>query len=339
MAEDFALVSTDTGEMTVGSEPQKASQTAYALAEIQGAMVLAKRFPRDYKECYGRLMMACKRKALAEKAEYRFPRGGSTVSGKTVVIARVAAQCYGNIRWGTDVIHDDTSTRTVRGWAWDIELNNKVSYDDTFKKVIQRKNKRTGETEWIVPDERDLRELTNRKGAICVRNSLLDILPRDYTDDSIDACRLTLASNITDPRAAAKNLIKAFGDMGVTVPMLNEYLESEQWTKDHIVDLTAVLNSINDGQAKIDEFFAVKTESKQSKSDKVAQDLVSKAQGIKEQLSPEETERQAVIADIYELLKNKKLAEHRDIFTESALKGMSLDALILQRDNLKDAAR
>ena len=252
-------VNKNTGELgyqpvaiTPEGELQVAAQATAVLQEIQGAMILAKKFPRDYKSCWQKFNLACKRKALATKAEYKFPRGKGQVKGATVVIARVGAQCWGNIRWGFVITRDDEGARSIIGWAWDIEENNKVEEPATFKKLIYRKDKG-----WIKPDERELRELTNRHAAICIRNSLLQILPRDYIDDAIESCRETLAKGIDDPRAAGKEIISAFGDLGVTVEMLNNYLGHDQWVKDDIVDLQAVLNAIQDGQAKANEFFGL----------------------------------------------------------------------------------
>ncbi len=50
-----------------------------------------------------------------------------------------------------------------------------MEIDDTFRKKIQRK--RDGQTVWVTPDERDLRELTNKRGAILERNCLLKLQP------------------------------------------------------------------------------------------------------------------------------------------------------------------
>ncbi len=248
MTNENSLVQTE--QMEKGVELHTASASSYAMQEIQGAMILAKKFPRDYKVAYGRLMMACKRKSLAVKAEWSYPRGGKNLSGPSVNLARVEAQCYENIRWGLDIIYDDDTNRHIRAWAWDIEMNIKVTADDFFKKLIYRKK-----DGWITPDERDLRELTNRRGAILVRNCLLQAMPRDFTDDAIIKCRETIASGIDDPRAAAKELIEQFGDLGVTVKMLNDYLGHDQWDKNDIINLTAVYNTLQSGEAKREEYF------------------------------------------------------------------------------------
>jgi len=64
----------------------------------------------------------------------------------------------------------------IRGFAIDLETNASTEYEDQFKRLVQRKG-RDGETHWVQPDERDLRELIGRRGAILVRNAILSYTP------------------------------------------------------------------------------------------------------------------------------------------------------------------
>ena len=53
-------------------------------------------------------------------------------------------------------------------------------------------------TEWTVPDERDLRELTNRRGAICVRNAILALVPPDLVEDAMATADQTLEALLAE---------------------------------------------------------------------------------------------------------------------------------------------
>ena len=68
--------------------------------EVQAAMVIAKRFPRNETESFARIMMACQRKRLAEQAMYEYPRGGTKVTGPSIRLAEAIAQNWGNIDFG-----------------------------------------------------------------------------------------------------------------------------------------------------------------------------------------------------------------------------------------------
>ena len=50
--------------------------TTRAAQEVQAAMVIAKKFPRDETQAIARIDRACKRLGLAEQSEYTYKRGG-----------------------------------------------------------------------------------------------------------------------------------------------------------------------------------------------------------------------------------------------------------------------
>ena len=220
--------------------------------EIQSAIVMAKRIPRDEDMAFSKVMKSCLRSPFAEQCAYSFPRGKGQVMGPSVHLAREAARCWGNIRYGLDIIRDDEESRQIQGWAWDLETNTKVSAEDEFKKLIYRKK-----GGWIKPDERDLRELTNRRGAILVRNCLLQLLPKDLIEDALGKSSETLSAKVrTDPNKAKKDLILAFGQLSVTPEMLSEFLGHplDQSSPSEIAELRTIYRSISDGNSKWSEY-------------------------------------------------------------------------------------
>ena len=58
-----------------------------AMAEVQGAIVLAKRFPRNQVESLDRIQIACQRPGLAEQALYTYSRGGTEITGPSIRLA------------------------------------------------------------------------------------------------------------------------------------------------------------------------------------------------------------------------------------------------------------
>ena len=61
-----------------------------AIQEVQAAVLMARRFPRDVDVSRNRILTACQRKALAESAMYEYPRGGIKVTGPSIRLAEVA---------------------------------------------------------------------------------------------------------------------------------------------------------------------------------------------------------------------------------------------------------
>lgn len=246
---------------------------AMARQEIQAAVVLAKRFPRNEDAAFQRLTTSCKRPAFAADVTYSFPRGGTTVTGPSIYLAREFARLWGNIRHGCDVVADDDEQRTIRAWAWDLETNVKVTSDVTFKKLVQRK--RSGVTQWVEPDERDLRELTNKHAAIAKRNCLFELLPCDMVDDAIAISRRTLLDRAAkDPDELRKNIITGFGSLHITVENLEAYLGHKiaQCTPAELVELRGHYKSIMDGNTTWGEVAAAKASSA-TKSDALAEKL------------------------------------------------------------------
>lgn len=246
-----------------GGELQVMSQTAAVQFELQGAMTLARQFPRDEIGVQSLIKRACSRTELAIRSVYLYPRGGQVIKGPSVHLAREAARMWGNVRYGFYITHDEQNFRTVRGWAWDLQTNNRVEQEDTFKKVKYRK--KDGWTE--ITDERDMRELTNKRGAIVERNCLLKILPAELVDECLKIVipirakwdeeeEKKKAHTLNDPNAQMKVLIDCFQSVGVMADRLGAYLghpiaECSPAELENLRDMYACLK---DGEASWSDF-------------------------------------------------------------------------------------
>lgn len=246
--------------MTNGNELAQSSAAASAQHEIQSAIIIARKFPRNEEACFQRLMKAAMRPSFAEDATYSFPRGGQDVTGPSVNLAREAARLWGNIRFGLYVVRDDEDTRLIRGFAYDVEHNVKVEVEDDFRKLIQRKVKEgpeKGKAVWVIPDERDLRELTNRRGAILLRNALLQVMPKDLIEDALYQCSKTLETEATsNPDGERKRLLLDFGSLNIAVEQIEQKLGHAfaQSTPKELAELRGICKSIQDGHTTWAEY-------------------------------------------------------------------------------------
>jgi len=264
----LAEIKETSGEMT------PTSAAAEKQFEIQSAIVVAKKFPRNEDKAFEKLMKACGRPSFSEEAMYKFPRGGIDIEGPSVNMAREAARVWGNIRYGIDIIVDDDEIRQIRAWAWDMETNVKVTAEDTFKKLIFRKK-----GGWIKPDERDLRELTNRRGAIAVRNCILQILPKDLVEDAMIIAKNTLKDGVSvDPDSAKKKVIMAFSGINVTPDDLETYLghKISGCSPEEVANLRQIYQSISDGNSKWSEYVS-KSEAPEKEEGSLDIDKVKKS--------------------------------------------------------------
>lgn len=241
-----------------------AAAGAGARAELEAMCAMARLNPRDEYKCLTAMVNAAKRPLFAEAATYSFPRGGQNVTGPSVSLMRPLATYWGHIRFGFRIVDDDDDHIGIEGFAHDLQTGAYNVAPDRFKKSIQRRNKNTGKTEWVKPDERDLRELVNRRGAILVRNCVLAVIPPDIVDSVLQQCSATLEAASSgklkqNREDVLRQVVVSFAEFGVTKEMLDQNLGHpiEQMTPAEHVRLQGMYRSIRDGNTKVADHFDV----------------------------------------------------------------------------------
>jgi len=258
------LIPAELGGGEIATEGQLASDLAKA--EQQGsiwmAAMMAKKFPRDEKVCEEKLSKVCELDEFAgniddlnkPSAYYTFPRGGQMISGPSIRMARELNRIWGNRRTGMVITHEDEEKLVIMGYSWDLENNQFESSQDVVRKLIQ---KRTDEgTQWKVPDERDLRELTNRRAAIVIRNCILTLHPRHVIDKAVQQCKETVAGNSPEELFRRTQLmLDAFVKWGITSPQVERYLKKPLGSivGNDLADLRGIYEAIRDGQLTPDD--------------------------------------------------------------------------------------
>lgn len=229
---------------------------------MQAMLALCRTQPRDEIDAVHAMRRASQRAGLALRAEYRFSRGRTPVVGPSVYLAREAARCWGNIHCGFRIISMSDDMINIEGYALDLQTCARVACPDAFRPRVQRKNRRTGETEWVVPDERDLRELINKRGAIAQRNAILQVIPSDVIEDFVEWCRSTSTQAASgelnqDREKTVRSLLVAFRDLRVLQEELEAYLQHSIYECDaeEIAHLRAVWRSMSDGNTKREDHF------------------------------------------------------------------------------------
>lgn len=229
-----------------------------AVQEVQAAVLVAQKMPRDEIRATKRIMEAAKRKSLAEQASYCYPRGKQTVSGPSIRAAETLAKYWGNISYGTKEISQDLKNHTseMLAYAWDLETNTRV------EKVFQVTHKRDTKTGgYNLTDSRDIYELTANMGARRVRACILGVLPSDIVEDFIKECDKTLAGDNDIPfKERLQSMITAFEAIGVNQDMIEKRLgcKADAIIPKQLVDLKKIYTSIKDNFGKIDDYFDTK---------------------------------------------------------------------------------
>lgn len=234
-----------TTEMVVSRQAQ----------EVQAAMVIAKRFPRNEVESYNRIMKACQRKSLAERSMYEYPRGDTRVTGPSIRLAEAMAQNWGNIDFGIIELEQKSGESQVMAYAWDLETNTRQT--KVFSVPHIRATKKGGNVP--LKDPRDIYEMVANQGARRLRACILGVIPGDVIDAAISQCERTLAGDGREPLAdtvrAVANTFET--EYGVTVPMLEKFIgcKIESFTMQNLIRLKKVYVSLKDGMAKRDDYF------------------------------------------------------------------------------------
>ncbi|MCM0703053.1 hypothetical protein [Blautia sp. C3-R-101] len=224
--------------------------------EVQAAMVIAKKFPRDEVESFNRILRACQRKRLAEGAMYEYPRGGTKVTGPSIRLAEAMAQNWGNIDFGILELEQKNGESQVMAYAWDLETNTRQT--KVFSVPHMRGTKRGN-----VPltDPRDIYEMVANQGARRLRACILGVIPGDVVDAAVEECQKTLVSGNTEPLIdRVRKGIKLFEDkFSVTKQMIEKYIgcKSEAFSENDMIRLNNIYRSLRDGMAKREDYFEV----------------------------------------------------------------------------------
>lgn len=228
-------------------------ESSRAIAEAQGKLVIAKRFPRDEARAYAKIMESCRRKGLAEEATYAFPRGGQTVSGPSIRLAEELARAWGNIDYGIRELSRKEGVSEMEAYAWDLETNTSSSQKFSVRHI--RDTRGGGQA---LTDERDIYELTANQGARRLRARVLAILPPDLVEAALTECKQTLAGKSDEPIAdRVRKMIRAFEKFGVTAPMIELRLGHtlDAVLPDELADLVGIFNSLKSGMSKAGDWF------------------------------------------------------------------------------------
>ena len=249
-------------EQSLAAQPQNnlttKSDVGAALAtrqaqEVQAAVVMAKRFPRDWVEVESKLIMSCKRPKLAEIAVYEYPRGGTKVTGPSIRLAEAAAQAMGNIDFGWTEIQRLEDESICTAYAWDIENN--IRRATTFS-VPHYRDTRQGKKK--LSDDRDIYEMCANQASRRMRGCILQVVPGDLVDLAISECEKTLRANLGTVQEQAAKWAKLFEkEYKVKPESIMKYLGSrpETWTQNDIFRLRKLYNALQDNMTSVEEAF------------------------------------------------------------------------------------
>ena len=262
-ANPFAGMRNLSGHVNAGTV---AIEQERAVAEAQGKLVIAKKFPRDEARAFSKVMEACSRPALATVAMYAYPRGGQTVSGPSIRMAEELARCWGNLDYGIRELSRREGESEMEAYCWDMETNVISSQKFTVKHIRDRN---VGSK--ALTDERDIYEITANMGGRRLRARILAILPPDLVDAAVSQCRATISGGTEIPVIdRVRKMAHSFNKIGVGADMIEARLGHalDETTLDELTDMIGIFQSLRDGMSSVADWFGAnaKTEDKKPQS-------------------------------------------------------------------------
>jgi hypothetical protein len=252
---DVALPS----DTVVAQRAQFISQTtaveqARAVAEVQAAVLVAQSVPRQLDAAVAMMRESCQQKGLAERAFFKFPRGGTTVAGPSVHLARELARCWGNVQYGIQELRRDDIGHysEMQAWAWDVQTNTRSS--QTF--VVPHKRDKRGGPEVLI-DLRDIYENNANQGSRRLREAIFSILPTWFTEEAKDLCNKTLVDGggKSLPQQIA-DALAAFEGIGIKQDRIVQKLgPTVGWNVHDVAHLRVAFKSIQQGTVSPEEEF------------------------------------------------------------------------------------
>lgn len=227
-----------------------------AIAEVQAMVIVAQNIPRSEPMAISKIMESCGQKLLAERAFFKFPRGGQTVSGPSIHLATELARCWGNIDYGIKELsrNDDKAESEMIAFAWDVQTNTRA--ETSF--IVPHKRDKRGGAETLT-DMRDIYENNANNGARRLREMIFRVIPPYVRYQAEDACRQTLEKGESSeplPVRIAK-MLKAFAEISVSKERIEAKIgmKAEAMTTQDLVNLRISLQSIKRQEVSAEEEF------------------------------------------------------------------------------------
>jgi hypothetical protein len=248
------ILSTGNQMQVAAPNAAVAMSTTREAQEVQAAVFMAKRFPRDENFAIARIAQTCQRKGLAEKAIYSYPKGGQNVTGPSIRLAEAIAQSWGNIQSGVVELEQRPGESVCMSYCWDLETNTRDTKIFTVSHSIQTKKGAK-----MLTDPREIYEHVANQGARRKRACILAVIPKDVVDSAMEACQRTLASGAKEPLIdRLRKMVNVFQtELSVPLESIERYMgyKLDSFTEMDMVTLRGVYTAIKDGASKREDYF------------------------------------------------------------------------------------
>lgn len=232
-----------------------AVEQSRAVAEVQGAIVVAQQCPRSIQAARLAMQDSCSQAFMAERAFFRYKRASSQITGPTIDLARELARCWTNVQYGiAELSRDDGHGQSeILAFAWDVQMNTRAS--NTFI-APHRRDTRDGSVE--LTDMRDIYENNTNLGSRRVREMIFSILPAWFVEEAKELCNKTLSGGGDEPLAERINkVLVAFAGLKVGADQIEQKIgrAKDEWNPYDLAQLRVIYRSIQRREVTVEDEF------------------------------------------------------------------------------------
>ena len=241
----------DAVEEVVVSEVSVYEAQDKAMIDMQ--IATAKRYPRNVQRAIQNSMAIITLDVeTAKTCHYSVPRGGKSVSGPSVHLAKILAQNWGNMRIEARVVATDDKHVTSQAVAFDLETNLAIKVE--VKRSIVGKFARYND---------DMITVTGNAGnSIALRNAVLAVIPKGVVDKCYNTAKAMITGDVSDETkliARRKQVVDGLKDTyGVAEKDILAAIGKQainHITADDIIVLIGIGQAIKDGDTTVEEAF------------------------------------------------------------------------------------
>lgn len=237
-------------QMPVGAE----SLTPIIAGEFDVQVATAKKFPRSIIKSYENAKgIATMSEATAKTCGYMVPRAGKSITGASVHLARILAQCWGNLRVSQQVKGEEDRFIVCEAVCWDLETNLAIK-TEVRKRITNKEGNRFND---------DMIGVTgNAAMAVAFRNSVFAVIPKSIVDGVYEATRRKITGDLTtEDKMIAKRkevLLQMEKNHGVNEAQVLTFFKFNQATQiksDEIIQIIGLMQAFKDGDTTPDQVF------------------------------------------------------------------------------------
>lgn len=231
------------------------SLNAITRAEMDSAVDIAKRYPRDMEKAMKNILyLSTQDRETAGSCFYALKRGGTIIQGVSIRFAEIVASQWGNLKYGARIVSNDGRTVTAQGICHDLESNT-MNTGEAFRRITDKNGKTYNE---------DMQALTAAAAcSIAARNAIFKCIPLAITNKIQDKIKDVVLGNTADFGTTRKKAIEHFTTLKIEdklitqaqVLALLERESVEDITRDDVFILRGIVTAIKEGTTTLEMTF------------------------------------------------------------------------------------